>query len=119
MLGLSYEQESSFYLTPKFPAPPREVKSMPAGGDEQLNIVVNSQPGDLPSILLFHDSFYKNACMSGLMELHFSRTASIRSSIDVQEYIRLIREEDADIVVIEFVERTIEQVLNHFKAGRQ
>jgi alginate O-acetyltransferase complex protein AlgJ len=119
MMGLSGEEEV-FSLIPKFPASPFEVKYESEGNDKGPRVVVNSGQSSQPSVLLFHDSFYTNACMAGLFELHFSRVASIPSaSINIQDYMQLIRGEKPDIVIVEFVERNIEKVLMHIQVVGQ
>lgn len=91
LLGIDV-QESLQTIIPKFP--------------------VNDSVGNLPSLTVFHDSFYV-ACLNHYLEIAFKDITAIPySEVHVEEYLHIIETEKPDIVIIEFVERYIEYFLS-------
>jgi len=106
LLGV-FVEEDVWTLTPKSPIV-QDVTSVPMASGEMMRVAVNPERPDLPSALVFHDSFYQ-VCLNQLLEPHFSRTVSIPyTSVHGSGYFERIDRENADIVIIEFTERYIE-----------
>lgn len=101
MLGIDHLEEG-LDLVPKFVPNQLDVKEQPLEYKGYARIVEN-QNKDLPTALIIHDSFYP-ACFNVLFEQHFSRTYAIHYAF-VKSYRELIKEQKADVVILETVER--------------
>lgn len=76
-----------------------------------LQITVNDIK-DLPNLLIFKDSFY--GCMGIYIEPNFSRTVSMNFvEAELIDYLDIIAAEKPDVVIVEFVERSIEIFYRH------
>ena len=111
MLGIQIK-ENSLLLKPKFQPARLDITSRPAENNKSIRLVENVRK-DLPTALVFHDSFY-DVCFNELFESHFSRTTAIHVSL-INGYSQLIYKEKPDVVIIETAERFAADVLNILK----
>jgi hypothetical protein len=67
-----------------------------------------------PDLMIFNDSFY-TACLDEFVEPTFSHvTSTAYKDIEMKQLLEMIKSEQPDIVVLEFVERFMDFVQNHF-----
>lgn len=102
--------EDGWDLLPKFSPNKLVVKEQPLEDKGYVRIVENEQK-DFPTALVIHDSFYP-ACFNVFFEQHFSHTYAIHYAF-AGDYIDLIEEQQADIVIIETVERYLATRLSY------
>lgn len=75
--------------------------------------VVVNKIKDLPNLLVFHDSFY-DTCLNKFIEPAFSRTVTIPyNSAEIADYLAIIEAEKPDVLIVEIVERLVEDFLTH------
>lgn len=112
MLGIQH-LEDGVVLVPTFT--PNQLTAEEVQLDHKgFARVVENERKDLPTALVIHDSFYP-ACFSNFFEQHFSRTYSIPYA-SVKNYVDLIEEQQADIVIIETVERYLVTRLSYINS---
>lgn len=76
-----------------------------------LRVSVNEQT-DLPSLVVFRDSFYE--CMDVFVEPKFSSTMSMHfKDAELNDYLDIIAAEKPDVVIVEFVERSMDFFYRH------
>lgn len=81
--------------------------------NKSLRVVVNSNK-ELPTLMVFHDSFY-SACLNVYLEPSFGQTISIPyNDVEMAEMLQMIEREQPDVVILEFVERLMEHVMQKF-----
>jgi alginate O-acetyltransferase complex protein AlgJ len=109
-MGLPQLQEGSWYLMPKFQVNgTQKWVTLPENPGQALGMASVADPS-LPSLLLFHDSFYGG--LINFMAPHFSRITSVSYSTDPNIWtIDWVRVVPSDIVVIELTERGIDFML--------
>jgi len=112
MLNISHLEEG-WDLLPQFSPNRLVIKEQPLEHKGYVRIVENEQK-DLPTALVIHDSFY-TACFNVLFEQHFSKTYAIHYAF-VEDYNDLIKEQQADIVIIETVERYLVTRLSYINS---
>lgn len=111
MMGVDIREES-INLTPRFDT---YISQLPLKDADRkipsLQITVN-ETKDLPTLLVFRDSFYK--CAEGFIEPNFSRTMSMHfMDVEFSGYLDIIAAEKPDIVILEFVERSMDIFYRH------
>lgn len=78
-----------------------------------LRVIKNLTNSDQPDLLIFHDSFY-DACLYNFVEPTFGRTISVRYlDVELAAMLDIIQKEKPKVVVLEFVERLTEVLLQH------
>lgn len=113
LMGLSVN-EDRMNATPKFHS---EITIIPALDKNykgaSLKIVANAKGEGLPSLMIFHDSFY-TACLNAFVEPTFSSTISLHyGDSQLANYLDMISAEKPDIVIVEFVERQMDYFYRH------
>jgi len=102
MMGLSNLREAKWILEPNFEINP-PISSIELG---TIRTVINSDQ-ELPALMIFGDSFYGS--LAHFIEPHFSRVKIISYTENKKVWsLDRIRQENPDIVIIEFVERSLE-----------
>lgn len=80
---------------------------------KSLRVLKNLTNSDQPDLLIFYDSFY-DACLYNFVEPTFGRTISARYlDIELAAMLDIIQKERPKVVVLEFVERLTEALLQH------
>jgi alginate O-acetyltransferase complex protein AlgJ len=109
VIGLTNYTEANWMLVPKYVVHLRETKEKLPNEDLYIRTVTNSD-SSLPHLLILHDSFY--GTLARFIEPHFSRTKTIPySEKNATWTLDWIEQEHPDIVIIEFVERYLDDSL--------
>ncbi len=117
-IGMPQITEGSWELTPKFPVQSRGT-FVQVGSDRVVQFTANPDPA-LPTLLIFHDSFYAHG-LAKFMNPHFSHIAAVRFFLGDQPRIwsaDWVRTQPSDIVIIELSERFLDflsPLLSSFK----
>jgi hypothetical protein len=113
LMGLNVN-EDRMNAIPKFD---NKIAVVPASNKNykgaSLKIVANTKGKSLPSLMIFHDSFY-TACLNAFVEPTFSSTISLHyGDSQLTSYLDMIAVEEPDIVIVEFVERQMDFFYRH------
>lgn len=109
LMGLSNYVEENWVLIPDFEIQLNEEKIALPDGPRYIRNVTNMDK-QLPELLVFHDSFYGQ--IAHFIEPHFSRVKTIPfTSMEGIWSLDWIQREKPDIVIIEIVERSIDNTL--------
>lgn len=112
MLGFDH-LEGGWNLIPKFAPNRLTITEEVLEKKQYVRRIVENERSDLPTALIFYDSFY-NVCFDQFVEQHFSRTYAIHYGM-VEDYSDLIEKEQADVVIIQTAERFLTRVLDLIK----
>jgi hypothetical protein len=109
LMGFQNFKEENRRLFPKFKVDLKETNPVLFYGADSTRIVTNSDI-NLPRLLVFHDSFYRT--LSRFIEPHFSRVMTIPWTDKAEIWsLDWIERENPDIVIIEVVERYLDNSL--------
>ena len=109
LMGFQNFKEENRRLFPKFKVDLEETSSVLYYGADSTRIVTNSDIR-LPKLLVFHDSFYRS--LSRFIEPHFGRVMAVPWTDKVGVWsLDWIQRENPDIVIIEVVERYLDNSL--------
>lgn len=103
--------ENFMSATPKFSV---EISQSPNPFPEYetLQMFVNDNT-ELPGLIIFHDSFYP-VCLDAYLKPAFGQTISMPySDIELSDMLKLIEVEQPKVVILEFAERLLEELLWH------
>lgn len=103
--------ENFMSATPKFSVEISQYPN-PFPEYETLQMFVNDNT-ELPGLIIFHDSFYP-VCLDAYLKPAFGRTISMPySDIELSDMLKLIEVEQPKVVILEFAERLLEELLWH------
>jgi hypothetical protein len=106
IIGVSGHAEENWMFVPKFEVHLKASSEDVPTGVMPIRAVINSDRS-LPSLLVFHDSFY--VTLARFMEPHFSRIRTIPYRVNDDTWtLKWIQQEQPNIVMIEFVERYLQ-----------
>lgn len=108
MLGFDH-LEGGWDLIPRFIPNHLTITEEKLEKKQYFRRIVENERSDLPTALVFHDSFY-DFCFNQFIEQHFSRTYAIHYGM-VEDYSDLIEKERADVIIIQTAERFLTRVL--------
>jgi hypothetical protein len=118
-MGLFPFEEAGPRLTPRFPSQTETITVPLSDGTDML--VTTNQNQRLPRLLIFEDSFYDS--LAKFLEPHFSHiTALSYREFPGAAHSRLadwIRTDNPDIVIIECVERSLEELFPLLESWRR
>jgi len=108
-MGLSNYTEENWILIPNFEIQLKEEKIAMPNGVRYIRNVTNVDQ-NLPKLLVFHDSFYSQ--LAHFIEPHYSKVKTIPfTSTQGVWSLDWIQREHPDIVIIEIVERSLDNSL--------
>jgi len=109
LMGMPQVMEGSWHLLPTLRSEGR-TRSVPLSERRALQFTINPNPA-LPSLLIFHDSFYYVG-LARFMEPHFSRITAVPNTDDLGIWSTdWIETQRPDIVIIEVTERYLDTLL--------
>jgi hypothetical protein len=112
VLGIPSIKEERWVFLPKFPV--QETKTLRLNLSDGRHVSkMTGQNDQLPSLLIYHDSFYSaHSALSHFMEPHFKEITGVLFNPDKNIWsLDWIQQEEPDIVIIEIVERNLDVAL--------
>lgn len=109
VLGIPSIKEERWVLIPKFSV--QGTKNLRLNLSDGRHVSkMTGQNDQLPSLLIYHDSFYSaNSALSHFMEPHFKKISGVLFNPDKNIWsLDWIQHEEPDIVIIEIVERNLD-----------
>lgn len=112
VLGIPSIREERWVFIPKFPV--QETKTLRLNLSDGRHVSkMTGQNDQLPSLLIYHDSFYSaHSALSHFMEPHFKEITGVLFNPNKNIWsLDWIQHEEPDIVIIEIVERNLDAAL--------